>query len=134
MKKWPEYAEQIQAEPQIFLQSLTYYLQQENPEEHISLATAENIGCKSKRVDTGGDGHYWDIFESKPDVYEFLNGTTIRVHKIDGVDDVPSNKLITRLVFGNAELLTMAQIAQRSKIPQKFAMNYEIPETMGCPK
>lgn len=131
MKKWPEYAEQIQAEPQIFLQSLTYYLQQENPNEHISLATAENIGCKSKRVDTGGDGHYWDIFESEQHVYEFLNGT-IRVHKVDGVDDVPSNKLITRWVFGNAELLTMAQIAQRSKIPSKMtsAMNYEIPETL----
>lgn len=131
MRKWPEYADQIQSEPQIFLQSLTYYLQQENPNEHINLATAENIGCKCKRVDTGGDGKYWDIFEPGQHIYEFLKGT-IKVHKSNGIDNVPSNKLVTRWIFGNAELLTMAQIADRSKIPTKMteAMKFEIPKAL----
>lgn len=128
VKKWPEYADQVQSEPQIFLESLTYFLQQENPGDGINLATAENIGCKSKRIDTGGDGKYWDIFDEEQDVYDFLQGT-IRVHSREKIEDVPSNKLISRWVFGNAELLTMAQISKKSEVPVKMcdAIKYAIP-------
>jgi len=45
-EKWPKFADQIEAEPQIFLTSLAFFLQQENVSEFISLGTAENIGCK----------------------------------------------------------------------------------------
>jgi len=51
---------------------------------------------------------------------------TIKVHLGDGkVDIVPSNKLITRWLFGNGELLTMSHIAKKSGVPMKMKEAHE---------
>lgn len=43
---FPDHADDISREPNTFLASLTFYLQQDNPDEHINLGTCENILCK----------------------------------------------------------------------------------------
>lgn len=122
-KHFPKHAQQIIAEPDTFLASLTSYLQQHNPDEYITLGTGENVLCKVKRVNgkKNTDGMFWDLFERGQDVYEFFDDQ-IRVHHMDGSTSIiMSPSMVKKFPVGTASLMSMRRIATLANTPKTLA-------------
>jgi len=133
-KQFPKHASHIAAEPDTFLASLTYYLQQNNQDEHITLGTVENCLCKVKRLfgKQNTDSKFWDVFEIEQDVYEFLSDE-IRIHSSNGRTSVVSgNAMIKKWPVSTAQLMSMRRIAALADVPKtmKLIDEHKIPNEL----